>query len=306
VLRRALLWASRNEALARRLPRLGFVQRATRRFLPGEELEDALAEARRMAEREMPTTFTRLGENVDTAAQAEAVLDHYRRAATTVQGAGLDTELSVKLTHLGLDQDLEGTARRVEKLLEVVPDNRLLWLDMEGSSYTERTVALTREVGGDGGRLGVCLQAYLRRTEGDVSALEGTGTPVRLVKGAYRESPSVALGEPQAVDRAFAVLTRRLLEARARGRLGRIVVATHDTALLAEAARIARELELPSHAWEYAMLYGIRPDEQRRLADAGHRVRVLIAYGSEWFPWYMRRLAERPANLVFVARQLLG
>ena len=306
MLRRALLWASRNEVLARRLPRLGFVQRATRRFLPGEELGDALAEAHRMAEQGMPTTLTRLGENVDTPTQADAVLDHYREATAAAQEAGLDTELSVKLTHLGLDQDLEDAARRIRALLEVTTDKQLLWLDMEDSTYTDRTMALTRDVGGDGGRLGICLQAYLRRTEGDVAALEGTGTPVRLVKGAYRESPSVALVEPQAVDRAFAVLTRRLLEARAEGHLGRIVVATHDTALLDEAARIAGDLELPPDAWEYAMLYGIRPDEQQRLAEAGHRVRVLIAYGSEWFPWYMRRLAERPANLVFVARQLLG
>jgi proline dehydrogenase len=177
---------------------------------------------------------------------------------------------------------------------------------MEDSSYVDRTIEVFRAVREGGGEVGLCLQAYLRRTEEDLEALLPLRPPIRLVKGAYREPPEVAFPRKGDVDRSFVRLTERLLRARAEGRAGRAVVGTHDPRMIAAARTIARSLGLDPSAWEVAMLYGIRTADQVRLAGEACTVRVLISYGEAWFPWYMRRLAERPANVWFVARQVLG
>jgi proline dehydrogenase len=177
---------------------------------------------------------------------------------------------------------------------------------MEGSAYVDRTLELFLGVKEGAANVGLCLQSYLKRTEADLDALLPLDPAIRLVKGAYNEPPSVAFARKADVDRGFVVLTQKLLRARHNGGLGRPVIATHDPRMLGEANRIAYELGLPKERYEIAMLFGIRPSEQKRLAATGHQVRVLISYGEAWFPWYMRRLAERPANLWFVAKQLVG
>lgn len=303
MLRSALLWASTNDYLARRLPTYGFVKRATRRFMPGETIEAALAEAQTLQARGIGTTFTLLGENVETAAEADAVAEHYLGVLERNGALGLDAEISIKLTQLGLDQDPAAALHRVQRLALSCGSGSLLFLDMESSSYVDPTLELFRAVRREHENVGLCLQAYLYRTEQDLEELLDLRPPIRLVKGAYREPAELAYPRKADVDRNFVRLTEVLLRARGQGG-GRPVIATHDPKMIAAARRIAGELELPAKSYELSLLYGIRSDLQAQLADSGHGVRTLIAYGSAWFPWYMRRLAERPANLWFVARQI--
>ncbi|MGZ3588454.1 MAG: proline dehydrogenase family protein, partial [Candidatus Limnocylindrales bacterium] len=183
----------------------------------------------------------------------------------------------------------------------------MLWLDMEDHGYVERTLALVRALRAEDLAVGVCLQAYLRRTAADVEGLLPFGVGIRLVKGAYREPRAVAFPAKRDVDLNFLALAARLLQAVRAGGPGapRVVFATHDLALVARIVDLAEGLALVRGTYEFHMLYGIRVADQRRLAREGHHVRDLIAYGSSWYPWYLRRLAERPANMLFVLRQLL-
>ncbi len=305
MLRSALLWASTNPYLAKRLPRARFVQRATRRFLPGERLEDALDEARRLQAEGAATAVTLLGENVETPADADAVTDHYVATMATIRAAGLDTEISVKLTQLGLDLDQDAATQRLERLVRACESRSLVWVDMESSAYVDRTLEIFRAVREDHQNVGICLQTYLRRTQADLEELIPLHPAIRLVKGAYKESPEVAFARKAEVDQNFIHLTSALLRARKEGRVGRPVIGTHDSRVVGEANRMAYELGLPKEGYEIAMLYGIGTAEQERLVRSGYTLRVLICYGSHWFPWYMRRLAERPANVWFVLKQLV-
>lgn len=305
MMRSVLLWASTNPFLARKLPTYRFVKRATRRFMPGEELDDALAEAAALAEVGIAGTVTLLGENITLESEADGVLDHYLHVLETVRARGLDTEVSVKLTQLGLDLDADGARRRLERLVRAAEGGSLVWVDIESSPYVDATLDLYRAVKEDHENVGLCLQSYLYRTEEDLADLLPLRPAIRLVKGAYREPPEVAFPRKADVDRNYVKLSGQLLRARKEGRAGRPVFGTHDPRMIAEANRLAHELELERDAYEFAMLYGIQAAEQRRLAREGYAVRVLISYGKAWFPWYMRRLAERPANVWFVLRQIL-
>lgn len=305
MLRNALLWASTNPFLAQRLPTYGFVRRATRRFMPGETLDDALREAERLRNGGAPTTITLLGENVTTAAEADAVAGHYLEALDAVRARGLDTEVSVKPTQLGLDLGADGARQRLERIVRACDPGSLVWVDMESSAYVDATLELFRAVREDHQNVGVCLQAYLHRTQEDLEELMPLRPAIRLVKGAYKEPPEVAFPRKADVDRNFVRLTSTMLRARVGGRFGRPVIGTHDPRMVAEANRMAHELGLPKDAYEIAMLYGIQTAEQERLVRTGHTLRVLVAYGAHWFPWYMRRLAERPANVAFVLKQLV-
>ena len=306
MLRTALLWASKNPFLANRLPTYGFVRRATSRFMPGETLDDALREAARLKEQGAPTTFTLLGENVTTPAEADAVADHYLAVLEAVRARGLDTEVSVKPTQLGLDLGPTEARRRLERIVRACDPGSLVWVDIESSAYVDPTLELFRGVREDHENVGLCLQAYLYRTEKDLESLLPLRPAIRLVKGAYKEPPGIAFPKKSDVDRNFVRLAGTMLRARREGRGGRPVMGTHDPRMIAEAGRLAHELGLAKDAWEVAMLYGIKTAEQERLVRTGHSVRVLVAYGTHWFPWYMRRLAERPANVWFVVKQLVG
>lgn len=305
LLRQPFLWASRSDFLARWVPRLPPVRRAVRRFVPGESLEDALDAARDLEGRGLSSVLTHLGENVDDAAEAQEEADHYLRVLEEGARRDLDAEISVKLTHLGLDVD-PGLARdHLARLAARAGElGSFVWIDMESSDYTDATLRLFRDVRSDHAELGVCVQAYLHRTPDDAAELLEEGASLRLVKGAYREPPSVALQKPGTVDAAFARLARRMLEA-ARERGTRQAFGSHDVDLLRRILADARELDVPPERYELQMLYGIRNRDLEDLAEAGHACRVLISYGSEWFPWYMRRLAERPANALLVLRNLV-
>lgn len=319
MIRPLLLWASRNPFLSERLPRYGFARRAVRRFMPGERLEDALREAERLRdERGVGTIVTLLGENVGDEAGVRGVADHYREVLDEVGRRRLDTEISVKPTHLGLDLDPElareligGLCDRARAAAEPERGTEgsagrspVVWIDMEGSEYVDRTLSLYRSLREEHPNVGVCLQAYLRRTPDDLGSLLPLQPAIRLVKGAYAEPAEVAFPNKADVDRAYRELGRSLLEATARGEAFRPAFGTHDAALVGALGEEARRLGLPEAAHEVEMLYGIGTELQERLVAEGRQLRVLVSYGDAWFPWYMRRLAERPANLWFVVRSL--
>jgi proline dehydrogenase len=307
VLRSALLAGADNAWLRRRATNSRIVRRAVARFMPGESLDDALAATEALRPLGLGTILTRLGENVTDRAEADAVADHYLQVADRVAAAGLDAEISVKLTQLGLDQGDDLALANVSRIAERAAQRRnRVAIDMESTAYTERTLALYRSVRQRYANTAVCVQAYLRRTPVDVEALIPLGATVRLVKGAYKEPASLAYPQKHDVDEAFFQLTQRLLSEPARQAGVRLTIGTHDRALIDRILAFTAQAGIPKETYEFALLYGIRRDEQLRLARAGHGVRVLISYGSYWFPWYMRRLAERPANVLFMARSVLG
>jgi proline dehydrogenase len=307
-MRTILLWLAKSTWLREQIPRLPFVRRAVRRFMPGEEAEAALDAAAGFQAEGIGSLFTRLGENIDRPTEAADVVAHYLGLLDEIARRGLGSELSVKLTQLGFDLDEAATDAHLRRLAErAAQDDRTVWIDMEGSAYTERTVACYERLRADGvTNLGICLQAYLRRTPADIARLLPLAPAIRLVKGAYDEPASLAYRGKRAVDASYAACAVTLLDAKAHGAVVRIGLGTHDVALAEQIAAHARALGLAKDAFEVQMLYGIRVDELRRLARAGYPVRVLIAYGTAWYAWYMRRLAERPANILFALRQLVA
>ena len=305
-MRRILLWMAGNRWLRERIPRLPFARKAVLRFMPGEDLDSALHAAARFREQGISAALTRLGENITRIAESDEVAAHYVGVIDRVATDGLDAEVSVKPTQLGLDLDEERTFAHVRRLAErSAVGGHTLWIDMEGSAYTERTVAMYERLKRTSPNVGVCLQAYLRRTADDLRRLLPLSPAVRLVKGAYAEPDAIAFQSRADVDRSFSDLARAMLEAKRDGATIRIALGTHDVRLIEEAATHAASIGLPKTAVEVQMLYGIRADQQRRLAGEGFPVRDLICYGAAWYPWYMRRLAERPANVLFALRQLL-
>jgi proline dehydrogenase len=276
-----------------------------RRFLPGEELGAALDAATAFARDGIGSVLTELGEQVTTRAEAGRVRDHYLQVFDRVRQRGLPAHVSVKLTHLGLDVDRAACLENVLGLAARAADARsFLWIDMEESRYVDVTLELFRRARAAHAGVGVCLQAYLRRTPADLEGLLPLGPAIRLVKGAYNEPPDVAFPKKRDVDERYFALAGRLLEHAVRGQ-ARPVFGTHDLGLIARLRQHAAALGTTPGAYEVHMLYGIRAAEQRALTRDGVPVRVLISYGTHWFPWYMRRLAERPANVWFVIRHLV-
>jgi proline dehydrogenase len=304
--RRLLLWMARNEWLKERLPRLWFARRAIRRFMPGEDMASALAAAVGFQVEGLGTIFTRLGENLTSIEEADAVAAHYLELVDQVAARKLDGEPSVKLTQLGFDIDEARTMAHAEAIAERAAEHgKTFWVDMEGSAYVERTIHFYERLKARHPNTGICLQAYLRRTAADVRRLLPLDPQIRLVKGAYAEPATIAYQTRHDVDANYLALAVSMLDAFKAGSAIRIGLGTHDVRLIEQAGEHAAALRLPKAAFEVQMLYGIRMDQQRRLAREGYVVRDLIAYGEAWYPWYMRRLAERPANVIFAVRQML-
>ena len=305
-MRRALLKASQSQWLRERAPRFGFVRRTVARFMPGEEVADALAAARRLADNGIASLLTHLGENIADRGEAENVTRHYLAVLDQVRDAALPSEISVKLTQLGLDLDPEFCYANLARLIEHTPAEKNLWLDMEQSPYVDVTLALYRRARKIHGNVGVCVQTYLYRTEKDLDTLIPMGAAIRLVKGAYNEPPEIAFPRKNDVDENYFHLAQRLLSPEARRARVRAAIATHDRALIARITRWAAAQGIAKSSLEFQMLYGIQRAEQLRLAQEGYRSAVLIAYGPFWYPWFMRRLAERPANVLFLARNFFS
>jgi proline dehydrogenase len=304
-LRRVFLWAARNRWLKDHLPRMRFMKRAVRRFMPGETLGDALGAAAPLQAVGIRTMYTRLGENLTKVAEANEVADHYVDVIDQIVASGIEGEVSVKPTQLGLDLDPEVCFGHLVRVAEhAAAKGSYLWIDMESSPYVEPTIQLYERLRADHPRTGICLQAYLHRTAKDLERLLPLDPAIRLVKGAYDESATIAYTSRRSVDASFIALALRFL-LEGRGRPIRLSLGTHDVMLVEQIAEQAAATGIGIDGFEIEMLYGIREDQQRRLAKAGYRVQSLIAYGEHWYPWYMRRLAERPANVIFALRQLL-
>jgi len=298
------LAASESRWLRERAVKVPFVRRAVRKFMPGETIDDALTASRELG---VGTVLTRLGENLKSAGEAEGVARHYLEVLDRVAAEKLDVEISVKLTQLGLDFSREECERHLHELAERARSHgNWLWVDMESTAYTDVTLDIYRRLRGTFPNTGLCVQSYLYRTAADVESLVSLGSGIRLVKGAYAEPATIAYQRRQEVDSNFVALAVSLLEAVRAGRNVRVGLGTHDVRLIEQIAEHAAAMGLPKTSFEIEMLYGIRMDQQRRLAGEGYLVRDLIAYGEAWYPWYMRRLAERPANVIFALRQIIG
>jgi len=306
LMRSAILMASRSPWLRERAPRYRFIRRTVERFLSGERVEDALAAARRLADNRIGSLLTHLGENVEDRFEAERATLHYLDVLERIRTAGLPSEVSVKLTQLGLDLDCEFCFANLAKLIEHLPAEKTLWIDMEQSSYVDVTLELYRRARRTHRNLGVCVQAYLYRTEKDVESLLSIGASLRLVKGAYNEPPEIAFRKKADVDENYFRLAQRLLGPEALRAGIRAALATHDRKLIARVTGWAAAQGIAKDQLEFEMLYGIQRAEQLRLAREGYRCAVLVSYGSFWFPWFMRRLAERPANILFLARNVFS
>jgi proline dehydrogenase len=279
--------------------RLGWV--VASRFVAGEHLDDAIRVAKTLDGQKISTILCHLGENVTAPEHATDAVAHYLRALERIRiEPFLDLGISVKLTQLGLDFSKELCIANMERLLEAASDaGTLVMIDIESSAYVDRTVAVFHELRTRHERVGLALQTYLRRTPRDVDALP-PGSVIRLVKGAYLEPPEVAFTTRREVDTAFAQLTATLLS---RGHV--VHVATHDPQLLDGTVAYVERRGLPWTQVEFQMLLGVRRDLQKRLADGGYPVRVYVPYGTEWYPYLTRRMAERPANMWFFASNLV-
>jgi proline dehydrogenase len=307
IARKILLAASISPWLRERATKAPFVRRSVSAFMRGERLDFAISAARRQEADGAATLFTRLGENVTRREEALAVTAHYLDVLERVEATGLHAQISIKLTQLGLDVDKDDCFNNLERLIVRAEERRnFVWVDMESSPYVESTLELFRRARARSSSVGICVQAYLYRTAADLEALLPLGCAIRLVKGAYLEPLDIAYPKKADVDENFFKLSCRMLgeDARKAGTL--LHIATHDGALAGRLNRFIDEQRVPESAYEYAMLYGIQRPLQQRLLNDRRRLRILIAYGEYWFPWYMRRLAERPANVWFVAKNLFA
>ena len=306
MLRKLLLWGSENDFFSDRVARLGFVRRAVRRFMPGETSAEAIEEVVRLSVSRIRSVLALLGENVTEADEADDVTRHYEAVLKEIGDRDVDAEISVKPTQLGIDIGEDVVAANLERILTTAKEHgHFVWIDMEGSDYVDRTLDLYRAARSRHTDTGVCLQAYLYRTAEDLAALLPINPSVRLVKGAYAESTKVAFPRKRDVDQNYLQLAQTLLDEIGSGGV-RAAFATHDGALIRRIQEEAAQRGMTPGDVEFQMLYGIGTTSQEKLAAQGHEVRVHISYGIAWFPWYMRRLAERPANLWFVMRKMIS
>ena len=303
-LRSSLLWLSRRRSLGTLATRLPVTRSMVARFVAGETLEAALPALERLEAAGLRTTVDVLGEAVTSVDAARKAADEYLVTLSALAARGLDRNVSVKLSQMGLGLDDETCRGNVERILQRAAEHgAFVRIDMEDHTTTDATLALWRElrpINAGRGDSGVVVQAALRRTPNDVEELIREGARVRLCKGAYVEPAAVAFPDKADVDAAYGTLMERLL---VDGNFP--AIATHDERLIARAVAFVRERDIARDAFEFQMLYGVRRDLQERLVKAGFGVRVYVPFGTDWYPYFMRRLAERPANVAFVIRSVL-
>ncbi len=269
--------------------------------MAGETLDDALAAARRIVSDGLSVTLDHLGENVTSLDEAAASAGECLAALERLHEAGLEPNVSIKLIQFGLDFDQQACRDNVARLAEAArARNGFVRVDMEASEYTDRTICLAADLFAQYGCVGTVIQAYLHRSRKDVEFLNARRIRVRLCKGAYLEPPDIAFADKADVDRNYVDLMKELL---VKGEYP--ALATHDERIITEALRFVEEHRIPHDRFEFQMLYGIRRDLQRKLIREGYHVRLYVPYGQAWYPYFMRRLAERPANVIFLARNLL-
>jgi proline dehydrogenase len=301
MMRSILLWLSRNKTVRGWTTRWGVARRAARRFVAGETIEDAIATIRELSALGITATLDHLGENVETAEDATRATEDYLKALEAVSAGGVQSHISIKLTALGLDLGDELCRANVVRILEKAREiGTLVTIDMESTDYTDRTLALFRDLRRTYNNVGIVIQSYLYRSEADIAALCKEGAHVRLCKGAYKEPPVHAFPKKADVDASYARLMKMLLSPEARAHRTFGAIATHDVKMIEATRRYAQEQLVPRDEFEFQMLNGIRRDLQKQLAAEGYGMRVYVPYGTEWYPYFMRRLAERPANIWFI------
>jgi len=301
MLRSIFVWLSRNKLVRGWMTSLGVARRATRRFVAGETIEEAIDVIRELNAQGIVATLDHLGENVETIDDAQRATDDYVNVLDAIGTSGVKSHVSVKLTALGLDLGDDvcraNVARIVAKAKAV---GTFVRVDMESVDYTDRTLAIYRSLRDEYGNVGIVIQAYLYRSEADITALCQEGGKVRLCKGAYKESPLHAFPKKSDTDISFVRLMKMLLSTQARTHGARGAIATHDVKMIDATCQYAQDQLVPRDEFEFQMLHGIRRDLQQQLAADGYAVRVYVPYGTEWYPYFMRRLAERPANVWFI------
>jgi proline dehydrogenase len=307
MLRQSLLFLSESAAAQRMVTGTPISRRMAERFVAGETLDDAIRAAHALTPQNLTTSLDFLGESVKSRAAAEAAAEEAIRTVERIAAEGLASNISIKPTQLGLDIDEAFCQETIERVLERARQagdgegEIFVRLDMESSDYTERTVALVESLWARGFRnVGTVVQSYMKRTPDDIRRLTELGSRVRLVKGAYKEPPAVAFQDKAEVDRMFVKEMEMLLETGTYP-----AIATHDEAMIDATRRFAFEHGIPKNSFEFQMLYGIRRDLQTRLREEGYNVRVYIPFGDSWYPYLMRRMAERPANLFFITGSVL-
>jgi len=306
LMRSMLLAASQNVWLREHAVKYPFVRRSVSRFMPGETLQAALAAAQALHLKNIGSVFTHLGENVCDRGEAQKVTEHYLDVLERIHEANLPTEVSVKLTQLGLDLSPEVCSDNLEQIIRRESPSATVWVDMEASNYVDATLNIYKSALKSHPNVGLCLQSYLRRTQKDLTDLLPLHPAIRLVKGAYKEPPEIAFPRKADVDENYFVLAQDLLRAQSAGGCARAAFGTHDVALIRRLADFLGQQGYAKSSFEVQMLYGIQRAEQERLAHEGYRSIVLVAYGSYWYPWFVRRLAERPANLWFMLRNVFS
>jgi proline dehydrogenase len=305
-MRSILLAASQNQWLRHRAVNYSFVKHTVSRFMPGETLEDALRAADLLQSKKIGTVFTHLGENIRDRAEAQQVAEHYLEVLKRIREKGLQAEISVKLTQLGLDLSPDLCFEHFNTIIERAQKDSTVWVDMEASNYVDVTLDLYRRALSAHPNVGVCLQAYLHRTKDDLAKLLPLRPSIRLVKGAYNELSEIAFPGRRDVDESYFELGKQMLKAKKENHYVRAAFGTHDVALIRRLADFASAEGFAKKDFEVQMLYGIQRAEQERLAGEGYTSIVLVAYGSHWYPWFVRRLAERPANLWFMVRNVFA
>jgi proline dehydrogenase len=302
--RTTLLWCSQNQWMKTNVPKYAFVKKAAKKFMPGETSNDAMRAAAEFNSRNINTIFTRLGENITGLDEANSVCQHYLKVLEEISENNLNSEISVKLTQLGFDFSFDQTLNNISKITAKANElNNFIWIDMEQSSYVDNTIKLYKKIKSEFDNVGLCLQSYLMRTKSDLEEMINISPAIRLVKGAYMEPANVAFKKKSDVDENYFELIKYLLTT-GLNHNARTSIATHDLNLIDRIIKFAESNSINKNHLEFNMLYGIKTAEQNRLAENGNKLSVLISYGEQWYPWYVRRLAERPANICFVIRNM--
>jgi len=306
VLRALFISLAENRALRGVAERSSFGQKFSSRFVAGTEIDDALQAARKINAAGLSVSIDNLGENVTNADEARASAAIYHQLLDAIHAQNLNANVSLKLTHMGLDVDeklaQDQVSALVSKAAKLNPSN-FVRVDMEGSPYTEKTLAFVHalhRMPGNADAVGTVIQSYLHRSEKDVEDLLANGIRIRLCKGAYKEPPEIAFQKKSDVDANYVKLMKILLKSGIYHGL-----ATHDESIILEAKAFATRENIARDSFEFQMLHGIRRDLQQSLVKEGWRMRVYVPFGTEWYPYFMRRLAERPANVLFIAKNLL-
>jgi proline dehydrogenase len=294
------LYLSRSEKFKNFLTRFKSFNNVTRRFVAGENLEDAVDAIRRLNRKKITASFDHLGESITSDAETRTEVGEYLRVLETIQANSLDSNVSVKLTQLGLDISAELCLQNTRAIVKAAAERQnFVRIDMEDSARTDSTLSIFKTLRQEFNNVGIVIQSYLYRSERDVEELLKMGARIRLCKGAYDEPASVAFPEKAKVDENYVSLMKRLLTSGIYHG-----IATHDEAIIDTARQFARDRGVTPDQFEFQMLYGVRRDLQEKLVQEGYRLRVYVPYGRYWYPYFMRRLAERPANVWFILRNI--